>query len=262
MSYEAEAGQDAPVNDEAAITAATPDNVATPAPGTETAPDVETQAVEKTFTQKELDEIVQKRTAKAEAIAERRAIKAYAQKLEQMVPQQQQPQADETNGRPTQAQFANVDDYVEAMADWKLSQRDQATRQQQQQEQSRSLNSRTESIYAEAAKEPGFDREAFDELPLTQPIAAALIESDAPAKLMAHLAANPDEVERIAGLSPARQAAEIGKLEAKIASAPKVSKAPPPITPIGGTRGGDKEPSQMTDAEFAKWRKAQIAQRN
>lgn len=260
MSDAVDAGQATPVNDEAANTAATPENVATPAPGTETAPDVEPQAVEKTFTQKELDEIVQKRTAKAEAIAERRAIKAYAQKLEQMVPQQQ-PKAEESNGRPTQAQFANVDDYVEAMADWKLGQRDQATRQQQQQEQSRNLNSRTESIYAEAAKVPGFDRDAFDELPLTQPIAAALIESDSPAKLMAHLAANPEEVDRIAGLSPARQAAEIGKLEAKLASAPKVSKAPPPITPIGGNRGGDKDPAQMTDLEFAKWRKAQIAQR-
>jgi hypothetical protein len=257
MSDAIEAGQDAPVYDEATQTAATPDNVATPAQGTETAPDVETQAVEKTFTQKELDEIVQKRTAKAEAIAERRAIKAYAQKLEQMVPQQQQPQAEAENGRPTQAQFANVDDYVEAMADWKLGQRDQAQRQQQQQEQSRSLNSRTESIYAEAAKVPGFDREAFDELPLTQHIAAALIESDAPAKLMAHLAANPDEVERIAGLSPARQAAEIGKLEVKIASAPKVSKAPPPIDPIGGSKGNlsIKPSDEMSDAAYAKWRK-------
>lgn len=253
-----DAGQATPVNDEAANTAATPDNVETPAPGTETAPDVETQAVEKTFTQKELDEIVQKRTAKAEAIAERRAIKAYAQKLEQMVPQQQpQAAAEAENGEPQEHYYATAGEYARALVQWDRGQREQVTRQQQQQEQSRSLNSRTEGIYAEAAKVPGFDREAFDELPLTQHIAAALIESDAPAKLMAHLAANPDEVERIAGLSPARQAAEIGKLETRIASAPKVSKAPPPITPIGGSKGDvSGAPSDaMSDAAYAKWRK-------
>jgi hypothetical protein len=261
MSDALDAGAVAPVIDKAANTAATPENVATPATGTETAQEVEPQAEDRKFSQAELDSIIQKEKAKAEAKAERRAMRAYKETLERLVPQQsQQPQ--QSDSAPKREQFATDEQWLDARDEWRDAKRDKEVSQRQQQEHTNSLKTRTESIYAEAAKEPGFDREAFDELPLTPPIVAALIESDASAKLMAHMSANPEEVERIAALSPARQAAEIGKLEARIASAPKVSKAPPPITPIGGTRGGDKDPAQMTDAEFAKWRKAQIAQRN
>ena len=122
-----DAGTAAPVeSNEPATPAATPENVAAPAPGTEAAPDVETQAEKKSFTQEELNEIIQKEKAKAEAKAERRALKAYRETLEKFAPQQRAettPPAD--TGRPTQAQFENVDDYVEALADWKIGQRDQ-----------------------------------------------------------------------------------------------------------------------------------------
>ena len=260
MEAAVDAGTAAPVeSNEPANPAATPENVAAPAPGTEAAPDVETQAEKKSFTQEELNEIIQKEKAKAEAKAERRALKAYRETLEKFAPLQQQPKAEvqpADTGRPTREQFENVDDYVEAMADWKLGQRDQQARQKQQAQQAQTLAAKTENFYSEAEKIPGFDREAFDELPLTRHIAEALIESEAPAKLMAHMAANPEEVARIASLSPARQAAEIGKLETKLASAPKVSNAPAPIKPIG-TRGSgtNSEPSKMSMEEDAEYRK-------
>ena len=67
-----EAGTAAPVEiDESANTAATPENVAAPAQDTEAASDVDTQAEKKSFTQEELNEIIQKEKAKAEAKAER-----------------------------------------------------------------------------------------------------------------------------------------------------------------------------------------------
>jgi hypothetical protein len=81
---------------------------------------------------------------------------------------------------------------------------------------------------------------------------------------MAYLVNNPKEAERIATLSPARQAAELGKIEAKFPSAVKdvaVSKAPAPIKPIGSHGSASKTPEQMTDKEFADWRKKQIAAR-
>lgn len=262
MSESIDAGQVAPVEtNEVTNPAATPENVAAPVENTEDQQDVNTQAEDRKFTQAELNEIIQKEKAKAEAKAERRALKAYRETLERFAPPQQ-PQVTQESDRPARANYTSDEDWVEAVTDWKLEKREQESKQKQQAQQQQSVASKTESIYAEAQKIPGFDREAFDELPLTPAIASALIESDVSAKLMAHLAANPDDVERIAKLSPARQAAEIGKLEISIASAPKVSKAPPPITPIGGAKGSvSKDPSEMTDAEFAKWRKAQIAQR-
>ena len=95
METAVDAGTAAPVeSNEPATPAATPENVAAPAPGTEAAPDVETQAEKKSFTQEELNEIIQKEKAKAEAKAERRALKAYRETLEKFAPLQQQQKAE------------------------------------------------------------------------------------------------------------------------------------------------------------------------
>ena len=260
MSDALDTGSVDPVNsNEVANPAATPENVAAPVEATQDQPDVKTEAEKKTFTQEELNEIIQKEKAKAEAKAERRALKAYRETLERFAPQPQQaPQ--QTNDQPKRDSYATDEEWLDARDEWRDAKREQSARQQQQEQSAKSVATKTESIYAEAQKIPGFDREEFDALPLTPAIASALIDSDAPAKLMAHLAANPDEVDRIAGLSPARQAAEIGKLETKLTSAPKVSNAPPPIKPIG-TKGSatNSDPSRMTMEEYAAKRKAEGA---
>ena len=254
-------GQVAPdVAIEAQNPAATPENVAAPVEETQAQTDVKTEAEQKTFTQEQLNEIIQKEKAKAEAKAERRALKAYRETLERFAPQQQPQAQQQANDAPKRENFATDEQWLDARDEWRDARREQAAKQQQQEQSAKSIATKTESIYAEAQKIPGFDREEFDALPLTPAIASALIESDAPAKLMAHLAANPDEVDRIAGLSPARQAAEIGKLETKLSSAPKVSNAPPPIKPIG-TKGSatNSDPSKMTMEEYAAKRKAEGA---
>lgn|GEM_PF-1773096 len=238
MTLETEAGQAAAgVATEATTTVAAQTNAATTEAGTGSAEGGEQQgqAAEKTFTQAELDDIVQKRVAKAEAKAERRVLRT----LERVIPQPQGQRAAPTeppaNAAPRRDQYASDEEYLDAKVDWKLAQREQASAQQRQKEQSDRLAQTTDQIYAKAAKLPGFDREAFDELPLTKPIVEALVESDQAPQLMAYMAGHPDEVARIAGLSAGRQAAELGKLEAKIAATPpvKTSKAPDPITPIG-----------------------------
>lgn len=260
MSDALDAGLVAPVSDEANNPAATPENNVAALPDETQAPeDVKTEA-EKTFTQEQLNEIIQKEKAKAEAKAERRALKAYRETLERFAPQQQ-PQVPQNYDRPARDKFASDDDWVEAVTDWKLEKRDREVQQHQQAKQQQSVASKTESIYAEAQKIPGFDREAFDELPLTPAIASALIDSEVSARLMAHLAANPEETERIAGLSPARQAAEIGKLELSITSAPKTSKAPPPIKPVGGNGSAGKDIFTSDYDDFVKLRRQQLAKR-
>ena len=248
------------INEGAAqIPAATTEPVESPAPATESGAGEkeESQVETATLTQSQVNEIVRKEKAKAESKAERRALKMYRETLERLVPQRQEQLQDSKDGRPTQAQFDNVDDYVEAVADWKLDQRDQQVRSQRVQEHQGRVQQKTEGLYVEAEKITGFSREAFDELPLTPAIAAAVTESDVAPKLMAFMANNPNEVERISRLHPARQAAEIGKLELKAnVSKPIVSKAPAPIEPIGGSKGGSKNPADMTDIEYAKWRKS------
>jgi hypothetical protein len=88
--------------------------------------------------------------------------------------------------------------------------------------------------------------------------------SDAGAKLLHHLGTDLDEAARIAALSPVQMARELTKLEFKLGqkTVKPVSNAPAPISPIAGTKGGSKDPAEMTDAEFANWRRSQIAKRS
>lgn len=234
MSGEQPTGQDTPaVDSEVTPPAAATDTAASPTSGTQAEEQVEKAAEVKTFTQEELDDIIKREKAKAEAKAERRVLKS----LEKLTPQPQpmRQEVQQVEQRPSRRDGESDDDYLDRLTDWKLEKRDRDAQQARAAEQSRSTLDKTEKMYAEASKIPGFDREDFDALPLTPTIAQALIDSDVTPKLMAYMSSNPDEVSRIANLSPARQAAEIGKLETKLASQPvKTTKTPPPITPVGG----------------------------
>jgi hypothetical protein len=221
------------------------DKATLPEADTQAATD-DTTAEAKTFTQDELNDIVKKEKARAEAKAERRVLKA----LERLTPQQaaQQQQQAPVDTRPSRRDGENDDAYLDRLTDWKLDQRDRAGNQQRAQEQNRSLEAKTANLYAEAGKTAGFDRDDFDALPLTPILAKAVVESDLGPKLMVFMAANPEEVSRIAALSEVRQAAEIGKLETRL-SASNPSRAPSPITPIGsrGTANPSLETASLDD---------------
>ena len=240
MSDPASTGQAAPaVASETANPAAATDpqgnTAVTPPDGTAPPEESKEPVAPKTYSEEEVQERIERATAKAAAKAERRAFREASQIMQR----QQQPVQQQVDDKPRRDQFATEEAYIDSLTDWKLDQRDKSANQQRQAAQATATNTKTENLYREAEKIPGFDRDVFEELPLTPAIAHALIESDAPAKLMAYMTSNPEEVDRISALSPARQAAEIGKLEAKIASSPSVkpSKTPAPINPVGGGNG-------------------------
>lgn len=220
----------------------------------------DTQANDKTFTQAELDEIIKKRIAKATAIAERKASKVYAEKLEEIARQTQQPQKQEVKqeGKPKLEQFEKVEDYVEAVADWKMQTHQQAQARQTEEQRvvqaQQEIRSKAQSVFEKAEEDPEFDNEAFEALPVSDPMAFAIMDSEIAPKVMVYLTKNPDEVDRIVKLSPARQAAEIGKIESKLSVVEKVkpSSAPAPIKPVGsrgGMASGDPEKMSMEQYE-------------
>lgn len=256
---EIETGQAAPVENEAETPEVEQVKTTPTETGTETHQGDEKQAPaeEKTFTQKQVDEILQKRLAKSEARAERRAKEAYREALEAVT--RTQPAPKQESQEPTRDQFASDADWIDAKVEFKLQQREAAAKQETQKQAQQTLVSKTENLYAQAEKIAGFDRESFDELPLTRPLAAAIIESDVAPQLMAHLSANPEEVERIAKLSEARQAVELGKLELKLQTAPKTSKAPAPIEPVGAKGKQSPNVSEMSMAEYKEYRAKQGA---
>ncbi len=88
----------------------------------------------------------------------------------------------------------------------------------------------------------------------------AIVESDVGPALLYHLAKHPEEAERIADLSPLRQIAELGKLEAKVSMpAKKTTSAPAPASTTSGGRTASKDPSKMDQKEYEDYRKSQGA---
>lgn len=243
------AGQDTPVvNNEA------PEAVAESAAPAEQSPEPEQKKEQatKTFTQEELNDIVKRAKAAAESKTERRILRTLEtlQSRQQVAPQPvEQPQSARLPGE-------SEDAYVERIVEERLQRREQAQKFQ-------TVAQKTDNFYAQAEKLPGFDREVFDSLPLTPTIAQTLADSDpdiAP-KLMAYMSENPAEVERIAKLSAARQAAELGKLETRLSEAPKpkasAPKAPAPIEPIGSGKAPVTDMSRMSAEEYYQHRMKQ-----
>jgi hypothetical protein len=75
---------------------------------------------------------------------------------------------------------------------------------------------------------------------------------------------NPEEVNGVTdhrAVILARKAMLYDQLAAKMPKPGAVTNAPPPVPKAATRASGEKDPSQMTDAEFATWRKRQIAQR-
>lgn len=103
-----------------------------------------------------------------------------------------------------------------------------------------------------------------------KPVAEAIFSSDMPRELIEYLADtdNADEAAAIGRMSAAQAGRAIAKLEAKLAAKkaeakPQPSKAPAPLEPIKGQGGGvnTKRLAEMSDAEFEKRRRQQIAAR-
>jgi hypothetical protein len=101
---------------------------------------------------------------------------------------------------------------------------------------------------------------------MTDQLSDVIMDSPIGPEVALYLAENLEKLEAISQLPQKSQAREIGRIEARLEAAkaapPPVSKAPAPAPTITATEATtEKDPSAMSDAEFAKWRGRQIAQR-
>lgn len=98
-------------------------------------------------------------------------------------------------------------------------------------------------------------------------MSSELLRSDIGPEMAYHLAKNPEIASEIASLTPRETIRRMTLLEADLKSekakkGKSVSDAPPPTPKIpAGDKGLEKDPADMSDAEFAKWRRKQIANR-
>lgn len=177
---------------------------------------------------------------------------------------------------PKRDQFGSYEEFIEARATWRAEKAAEAkarsildeSRKSQEQERTKGEQEKLTRQWNAQIEKARDDLEDFDEVcaeseaVVTPKMSEAILESDKGALIAYYLAKNSAEAERISKLTPSKQAAAIVALEDKVAKpAKQLSKAPEPIAPVGQKAEVAKDPSKMTDAEFAAWRKRQIAQR-
>lgn len=243
---------------------------ATPAPVAPVVPEVTAEAPpEKTFTQKELDEILEKRLAKErrkreEQKRENEVLRKLALERDQRQPQEdKKPQP--TEGEPKREQFDSYEAYVEARAEWKAERAVEKKLRDREEKEAEARTARERKEQADAfqkrVKEHAKSIDDFDDVmadvrndpehPVARLYAPPISETENPAQIIYHLAKNPEEAERIASLPESKQAREIWALEQKLKSAPQKtpSKAPAPIKPVGGSTVGSEMPSDSDSTE-------------
>lgn len=230
---------------------------------------------ERTFTQKEVDDIAAKRAAQAE----RRALKVaraeverdlYKQQLEEARKPAETPQP---QGKPLPKDFSDWESYNEALTDWKVEQRlgklrEDSTAQQQQRQakeaEAQFAKTINENFKAAAEKYPDFvEVVTADGLPFHNgsPILAYLGKSKAGGEIAYHLGNDRAELDRIAQLHPIDQVLALRDLEAKLTAPPKPTNTSAPIVPNKGNSAGSKSMLDMSQEEFEKHRKARLAKR-
>lgn len=222
----------------------------------------------KTYSQEEVDRIVQKAKKNARYLTRKETeAELYRQMSErQTAPPLQQQQVD---GPPKREDFDDYEAFIRAEARYeaKAAFREeqerftQQTKRQTEEQRNAQLYNRFQSDVSKARESiPDFDAvlESAD-VPVTPAMRAAIVESEVGALLTYHLAKHPQEAERIAGLSPTAAMKAIGALEASLSAqkAPAVSKAPAPIKPIGSRSGGQVDPSKLSMDDYMAWRKKQ-----
>jgi len=169
-------------------------------------------------------------------------------------------------------------EYLEKLTDWKAEravekalQKDRDAREQaEQKKREKEEDERYEQNVAEGKKKyEDFEKVAIDNgLTYTDAMTQAIVGSEIFVELAYHLGGNPDEVERIAALTPVSQIREIGRIEERLqAKQPekdkdkspsddksgkkRTTKATEPIKPVSGAGGGSSyDPESASVNEY------------
>lgn len=169
--------------------------------------------------------------------------------------------------RPARDTFDNPDAYEKALESWvERRATDKATAdteakhlKQQQEGQTQALvDAYKARETAFTADHPDFEDTVYaDDVKITPAMTQAILEAEDGPAIAYHLGQNPEVAERIAGLSPAQQVTELGRISVKLATPPPKPK-PEPIRPLNVRQtAGPKDPADMNMDEYAAYRRSQ-----
>jgi hypothetical protein len=188
----------------------------------------------------------------ADKHAERRRAEAAERRLQAL---EQQPQVEQRQAETPPDRWDDPEGYDRWIIDRaKTEVRAEFTRE-------KTVSTYAERVAKAREAKPDFDSVTTNpDLTITPAMAQVIVDSDIGPEVAYHLGTNPQEAARIAALPQHRQAAELGKLEAKLsqpAPAPAPTRNPPPPPPqtvAGLSAGIAKAPEDMSMSEYIKWR--------
>lgn len=177
------------------------------------------------------------------------------------------PEITVAEGGPDLSEFTDIKEYEKAV---RLHERSAAIEEYEQQQRLKKTESWKHELVENwttvtdkaAEKYEDFDTVVGDIKP-TSPWTIAIMQAENAADVAYYLGKNLQEADRIVSLNPVAQVYEIGKLSAKLLSAPPVikpaSKAPAPITPLsGGAQPDSTLEESMPYEKFLKVRNKQL----
>ena len=190
-------------------------------------------------------------------------------------PQQAQPaqQAQQPSQAPKLEQYNSIEEYLDALADHKASQKfDHLAKEREAKESQTRQQQEVAKLHESYTKQTEQARQAYGDfddvvqdpdLPISQAMAEAIMRSTNGADVAYYLGKNPDQAARIASLDPFSAAVEIGRIAATIVRPQprKTSNAPPPIQPVGARATPVTDPDKMSADEWIKWRNGQLKKR-
>jgi hypothetical protein len=231
--------------------------------------------------QRRIDKLnARERAAQKEAEYWKRRALEGAGETQKDAPKDEKPKQD-AQGKPKPDQYETHEEYVEALTDWKLEQRDKAREAKAretelQTAQQKLAQAHIERVQAFAKKVDDFEEvvEAASDIVVSPALREAVLQSDNSAELIYELAKNRAEFERINALSPLAAARALGAFESRIAASKakeeqkpepkKQTLTPKPIAPVGGGKGAvakSIDDPSLTQAEYEALRRKQMKQR-
>ena len=206
---------------------------------------------------------------------EKYRLRAELDFLRSQQPQQAKPaqQAQQPSQAPKLEQYNSIEEYLDALADHKASQKfDHLAKEREAKESQTRQQQEVAKLHESYTKQTEQARQAYGDfddvvqdpdLPISQAMAEAIMRSTNGADVAYYLGKNPDQAARIASLDPFSAAVEIGRIAATVVRPQprKTSNAPPPIQPVGARATPVTDPDKMSADEWIKWRNGQLKKR-
>ncbi len=203
---------------------------------------------------KRLSKVLEReQAAREEADRLRREVEALkSAKAEPPAP----PVAQPAPTKPKLDDFDSIEEYTDALTDWKLEQRESQESARRKTNEIETMISAAESRYPDF-RVVAFSPEVVATVQAAPFLGDAITASPVFADLAMHFGQNPQELKRIAALPAVRALAELGKIEDKIEAkaapaAPKKAAPalPPPPEPVGGKTQTSSDPSLEDQSEM------------